>query len=114
MTDGARALDTVECDTIENLANEAHRNVPLEGGIRAIGGDDAGTLLPSMLEREKSVIGQDGRIRVAEDGKDAAFVGRFVVHQAGQGGESSGGREAVKRSRKNGEIALGEPVSGLR
>jgi hypothetical protein len=46
----------------------------LEGRSGALGRDDAGTFLAAMLEREKSVIGQDRRVRVAEDRKDAALV----------------------------------------
>ena len=38
--------------------------------------DDAGALLSAMLERKEAVVGQDRRVRMTEDGKDAALVHR--------------------------------------
>ena len=46
-------------------------------------GRDAGAFLSPVLEREKPVVCQQGRVLVAEDGKDAAFVFRSVGRAAG-------------------------------
>ena len=42
----------------------------LEKGLtRAVARDDAGALLPAMLQREEAVVGQDRGIRMAEDAR---------------------------------------------
>jgi hypothetical protein len=45
-----------------------------EGVSIAIARGNAGAFLSTMLESEETVIGQEGRILVTEDGKDTAFV----------------------------------------
>ena len=36
--------------------------------------DDAGAFLAAMLEREETVVGQHGRVRMTEHAEKAAFV----------------------------------------
>ena len=58
----------------ENLRDQAHVAMQLKGRAGPVAGDDAGAFLPAMLQREESVVGQDGRVRMTEDGKNAALV----------------------------------------
>jgi hypothetical protein len=48
----------------------------LEAGARSIRGDNAGALLSAMLECKEAVVGQHGRVRMAEHAKDATLVHR--------------------------------------
>ena len=84
MADGAGAFQPLQIRRVEDLRNQAHGHVAIERRIRPIGRDDARALLPAMLEGKESVVGQDSGVRVAKDGEDAAFVGRFVVLHAGR------------------------------
>ncbi len=52
--------------------------VAAEGFVRAVGGDNARALLPAMLQGEKAVVGEDGRVRMPVNGKNAALVSGFV------------------------------------
>ena len=45
-----------------------------ESAFGPVGGDDARAFLAAMLQREQTVVGQYGGIRMAEDGENAAFV----------------------------------------
>jgi hypothetical protein len=45
----------------------------------AIGADDAGGLLPAMLQRMKTEIGERLRLRMRVDCDYAAFIAKFVV-----------------------------------
>ena len=76
VTDRARALETFQFVLAENLRDQPHVAMHLEAGAGAIRGDDAGALLSAMLEREEAVVGQHGRIRMTEDGENAALVHR--------------------------------------
>jgi hypothetical protein len=53
--------------------------MPLEGAVRALGRDDPSALLAAMLQGIQAVVSQGGCVRMSKHGKDAAFVGRFVV-----------------------------------
>ena len=76
--------------------------MPHKWCVRPNRSDDARALLPPMLEREKTVVGQDGSVRMAKDGKNAALVSRFVVlHSSEKEAESSGALGMVKWSRAN-------------
>jgi len=68
---------------VKNLRHEAHAVVLEEFAI--VAGDNAGALLPAMLQGEEAVVGENGGVRVAENGENAALMGRFVVLHAGQG-----------------------------
>ena len=48
----------------------------LEAGAGPIRGDNAGALLPAMLECKEAVVGEHGRVRMTEHAKDAALVHR--------------------------------------
>ncbi len=48
-----------------------------ERTLRALGGNDACTLLAAMLQSKKTVIRDARRIRMSEDGEDAALVSGF-------------------------------------
>ena len=105
MSDRARAFQALQIGGGKNLRDKPHRDVPLERGIRPGSGDDARALLPAMLEREESVVGQDGGVWVTENGENAALMSWFVVLHAGsEEAETSGGGRRVKRrqgSREN-------------
>ena len=77
MADGPLALQTLQFRLPKNLRDKAHVAMQLEGRAGAVAGDDTGALLPAMLEREKPVISEHGRIRMTEDGEDAALVHRI-------------------------------------
>ena len=46
----------------------------VEGGAGAVARDNARAFLAAMLQGEKTVVGQDRGIRMAEDAEDAALV----------------------------------------
>ncbi len=58
-----------------------------------------------MLQCKKSVVGQDGRVGMTENGENAAFVGRFMVLHSSkatkESGETSREDASVKRSPDN-------------
>ena len=58
-----------------------------------------------MLQCKKSVIGQDGSVRMTENGENAALVGRcMVLHSSKEtkaSGETSREHGSVKRSPDN-------------
>ena len=98
MPDRARAFQALQIARRKNLRHEPHRDVPLEGRVRSSCGDDARAFLPAMLEREEPVVGQDGRVRMTENGENSALMGWFVVlHAESEEAESSGGGVRVKR-----------------
>ena len=72
--DRARAFELRQFVLAENLRNQAHVLVQTERRARAVAGHDAGAFLAAMLQREKSVIGQHGRVRMAEHAEKAALV----------------------------------------
>ena len=82
--EGARALEALEFVLPENLRDQPHVAMQLEAGARAVAGDDAGALLPAMLEGEEPVVGEHRRIRMTEDGEDAALVHRVGRLRAGK------------------------------
>ena len=54
------------------------------GEVLAVGGGDAGGLLPAMLESVEAEIGLAGGVGMAVDGDYAAFFAEFVAGQASQ------------------------------
>jgi hypothetical protein len=53
-----------------------------------------------MLEGVKTVIGENGSVRMTENGKNAAFVGRAVIFHEGVGrAEPIAAAEGVKPCR---------------
>ena len=74
--DRARALQPLQFRRPENLRDQPHVAMQLKSRARPVRGHDPGAFLPAMLQGEKAVIGQHGRVRMAENGEDAAFVHR--------------------------------------
>lgn len=74
MADGAVAFQFLQRGGIENLRNQTHRAVHVEAVIRTLARDDSGTFLPPMLQGEKSVIGKQRRVGVAENTEHTALV----------------------------------------
>ena len=111
MPDGARAFQPLQIRCGENLGNEPHRDVALEGCVRSGGGDDARAFLPPMLEREEPVISEGCGVLMTENGENAALMRWLVLSHAGRRRpESSGRRERVKRSPEVGQGGrLGTP-----
>ena len=75
----------------EGVLHEAHRAVGVE--LLAVGGDDAGRLLPAVLERVQPEVGEVGRLGVAEDAEDAAHA-RASVAPAARRRQTSSGRSS--------------------
>ena len=75
----------------ENLRNEAHVPCVGKGGPGAVAGDDARAFLSAMLQREQAVIGQDGRVRMAEHAKEPALMLRERIALALRSVVLSGG-----------------------
>ena len=65
---------------VERVGDVAHR--PGHTHLLAVGGGDAGALLPAVLERVQAEIRHVGRLGVAEDAEDAALFPELVKHQA--------------------------------
>ncbi len=76
VADGARAFEAFQGVLPENLRDQAHVAMQQEAGAGAIRGHDARAFLAAMLERKEAVIGQDGGVRMPEDGENAALVHR--------------------------------------
>src|SRR5439155_209178 len=83
VADRARAFQFFQIARRKNLRHEPHVFVNVKRSVWSVRRDDARTLLPAMLEREEAVISQHRGIRMAENGEDAALMGRFVFHSAG-------------------------------
>ena len=47
--------------------------------LLAVGGGDAGALLPAVLQRVEAEVGEVGGLGVPEDAEDAALVFEFVA-----------------------------------
>ena len=85
VADGAVADEVVQdFRVVENLRHEAHAVVLVKFPV--VAGDDAGAFLPAMLQRVKSVVGEFGGVRVAENAEDSAvmfgIILWFVLHRA--------------------------------
>ena len=72
-------------------------------GVKALAveGDDAAGLLAAMLERVQAERGDGGRVRVAENAEDAAFLAEPVGHRVEVGtdfclGIVAGDREVLR------------------
>src|SRR4051812_30889567 len=70
----ARAFQSLQLFRAEDLRNEAHVAVELEGRPLAAARDDAGAFLPPMLEREQAVVGENRCVGMTKDGENSAFV----------------------------------------
>ena len=73
------AYQTMQNIAGEDLRHQAHAPVDVEG--LAVGGDDARTLLPTVLKGVEAVVGQFGGIRMPMDAKDPAVMLRMVLHE---------------------------------
>ena len=74
MPDRPRPFQFFQLFLSENLRNQAHALVLEKGLTRAVARDDACALLPAMLQREQSVIGQDRRIWMTKYAKEPALM----------------------------------------
>src|SRR5581483_6991264 len=74
MPDGAGAFQFFKLGLTEDLRNQAHALVRGESCSGPVAGDDSSALLSAMLQREKTIVGQNGGIGMAKDAKQAAFV----------------------------------------
>src|SRR5438270_10137741 len=74
MPDSASAFQSFQLLLPEHLRHEPHVPMQLEVATRPVAGDNSSAFLPTMLQREQTIIGQDGRIRVAEYTENPAFV----------------------------------------
>ena len=105
----------------EVFADEAH--AALGGEALAVEGDDAGRFLAAMLEGVEAERGDRGRIGMAENAEDAAFLAQRVaveieVRERGWGGESvfvrrvRHGCPRTRRRRSERRQRLGGPTRG--
>src|SRR5439155_17327225 len=67
---------------VEHLADQPHVGMAHE--FRAVGGDDAGRLLPAVLLREQPLVGDLRRLRRAPDSEEAALLLLLVVLEQGE------------------------------
>src|SRR3954447_7419247 len=68
------SLEMRELVLAEDLRDKAHVFVHDKGGARTVARDNARTFLAAMLQGEKTVIGQDRGIGMAEDAEQAALM----------------------------------------
>ena len=80
VADGDAARQLRELVLGEGVLHEPHRAVRVE--LLAVGRDDAGRLLPAVLQRVQPEVGHVGGFGVVEDAEDAALVVEVVVLQA--------------------------------
>ena len=78
MPDSAFALEFFKISRLEDLRDEPHAFVRAEGFFARIRGNDAGALLPAMLQGKEPVIRKHSCIRVVVGSEDAAFVSWLV------------------------------------
>ena len=78
MSDGSAPDQTLEHVASEYLGNQAHPAMHTE--LSAVTGDNAGALLPPVLQGVQPQVGEVGRLGIAEDSEDAAFVLEFIQH----------------------------------
>ena len=71
--------ETVQDLAVENLRDQAHALVRPE--LPAVATDDAGALLPAMLQSVETVVGQLRGIRVPVNAEDTTIVFWIVRHQ---------------------------------
>ncbi len=72
MADGGFTDEPVQNFAVENLRHEAHAVMLVKFPL--VARDDARAFLPAMLERVKSVVGQFGGVRMAENAEDSAIM----------------------------------------
>ena len=78
MPDGHVSRERVQHIAVENLRDQTHALVGAE--LIAIGADDAGALLPAMLQGVEAVVGQIGGVGMAVNAEDAAIMFWVVLH----------------------------------
>ena len=74
MAQRARPFQPLQLFRAEDLRDEPHVAMQLEGRSGAVARDDAGAFLPAMLEREEAVIREHSGVGMAEDRENPAFV----------------------------------------
>ena len=75
MADGQVAGEPAQGGLVEDVGDQAHGLV--DDHLAAVAGDYAGTLLATVLQGVEAKVDQFGRILVAEDPADAAFMFGF-------------------------------------
>ena len=89
----------------EGVLHEAHRAVRVE--LLAVARDDAGRLLPAVLERVQAEVRHVGRLGVAEDAEDAALVVKVIVFVERDRARGAAGRQTAAEGRERRGGALG-------
>src|SRR5205807_3773308 len=77
--DRATSLELFHFRLTEHLRDKSYVFVNQERSARAVAGHNSSALLPAMLEGEKTVVGQDGRVGMTEHAKKSALVLRVDV-----------------------------------
>ena len=77
VADGARAREPAEPLGAEHVGHPAHGLLRVKA--RAVGGRDAGRLLPAMLEGIETEVGHIGGLGMVPDAEQPAFVVELVV-----------------------------------
>ena len=71
---------------VERVRHVAHRAGRTHAGT--VGGDDAGAFLAAVLQRVQAQVREVGRLGIAEDAEDAAFVLELIEHGSTCGSQS--------------------------
>jgi len=77
--DGACAAEGIQFRATKHLGNKPHALVGGERAAAALGGCDARTFLPAVLQGKEPVVGQHGRVRVSKHGEHTTFMHGFVA-----------------------------------
>ena len=78
--DGQMAGEPLERGFVERVGDVPHR--ARRAHALAVGRDDAGAFLPTVLQGVQPEVGEVGRLGVPEDAEDAAFVFELVEHRS--------------------------------
>ena len=71
-------FNVLEIGLCENVSHVAHAFAREE--LVTVRGNNAGALLPAMLQGIQPEVVDASRIRVFKNSEDAAFIMKFVVH----------------------------------
>src|SRR5208337_1829213 len=88
--------------SLENLRNQSHAAVLVKLAVMA--GDNAGALLPAMLERVQPVVGEFRGIRMPENAEHAAIMFGMGLHR-------SVTHRALNQNKSKVEFCMVEPSS---
>src|SRR5438477_2418514 len=83
MSDRAAAFQSLQLGLTEHLRNKPHVFVDRKGRAGSVARHNSGAFLATMLEREKTVIGQDRSVRMPEHAEKSALVLRINLPGVG-------------------------------